>query len=62
MAIQKTKMICPKCGGQMNHHADKLVYPVSAQEAEKMNATWGGMIEETHSCPACGAVASRRAE
>ena len=23
MAMQKNKMICPKCGAEMNHHADK---------------------------------------
>jgi NAD(P)H-dependent FMN reductase/predicted RNA-binding Zn-ribbon protein involved in translation (DUF1610 family) len=62
MTPQKEKMICPKCGDEMNHHADKLVYPTSAQEAGKMDPTLGGVIDETHSCPACGAVASRRAE
>jgi ribosomal protein S27AE len=61
MSKQRNKMICPKCGGQMNHHADKLVYPVSAQEAEKMDLSLGGVIDETHCCPGCGAVASRRA-
>ena len=61
MATQKTKMICPKCGGQMNHHADKLVYTASKQEAENMDPALGGVIDETHCCPGCGAVASRRA-
>jgi hypothetical protein len=62
MSKHKDKMICPKCGGEMNHHADKLVYPTSAQEAEKMDSALGGVIEETHCCPSCGAVESRRAE
>jgi ribosomal protein S27AE len=62
MSKNKDKMICPKCGGEMNHHADKLVYPTSAQEAEKMDSALGGVIQETHCCPSCGAVASRRAE
>jgi predicted RNA-binding Zn-ribbon protein involved in translation (DUF1610 family) len=62
MARQKSKMICPKCGDEMNHHADKLVYPASPEDAKTMNATFGGMIDETHCCPGCGAVASRRAE
>ncbi len=61
MSKQKNKMICPKCGDEMNHHADKLVYPVSAQEAEIMDLVLGGVIEETHCCPGCGAVESRRA-
>jgi ribosomal protein S27AE len=62
MSKHKDKMICPKCGAEMNHHADKLVYPTSPEDAKKMNATLGGVIEETHCCPGCGTVASRRAE
>jgi hypothetical protein len=46
----------------MNHHADKLVNPVTAEEAKKINAALGGIIEETHYCPGCGAVESRRTE
>ena len=61
MSKQRDKMICPKCGAQMNHHADKLIYPASAQEAEHMDIALGGVIDETHGCPGCGAVASRRA-
>jgi ribosomal protein S27AE len=61
MTTQKTKMICPRCGAEMNHHADKVVYPVSAQEAEIMDLVLGGVIEETHCCPGCGGVESRRA-
>jgi ribosomal protein S27AE len=53
-------MICPKCGDEMNHHADKLVYPTSPEDIKKMTAAWGGLIEETHACPGCGAVESRR--
>lgn len=62
MAKQKSKMICPKCGDDMNHHADKLVCPTSREEAKKMNPELGGVIEETHCCPACGALESRREE
>ena len=62
MAKQKSKMICPKCGEEMNHHADKLVHTVTTQDAKDVNATLGGLIAETHCCPGCGAVESRRAE
>ncbi len=55
-------MICPKCGDEMNHHADKLVYSVTAEDARDVNATLGGLIEESHYCPGCGAVESRRPE
>ena len=37
MAKQKSKMICPKCGDEMNHHADKLVHPVTAEELRHVN-------------------------
>jgi ribosomal protein S27AE len=59
MAKQSNKMICPKCGDEMNHHADKLVAPVSADDAKHVDPALGGLIEETHACPACGAVGSR---
>ena len=61
MPKQKSKMICPKCGSEMNHHADKLVYPVTAEDARNVKASFDGVVEETHSCPGCGAVESRRA-
>jgi hypothetical protein len=62
MASQKSKMICPKCGNEMNHHADKLVDPVKPEDRKHFNYTLGGMIEEMHCCPGCGAVASRKEE
>jgi ribosomal protein S27AE len=55
-------MICPKCGDEMNHHADKLVYPAGLEEATRANPALGGVIEEMHHCPGCGASASRRAD
>ena len=60
--MQKNKMICPKCGAEMNHHADKLVDPVRLEDMKHVNQELGGMIAEMHHCPGCGAVASRRAE
>ena len=62
MAMQKNKMICPKCGVEMNHHADKLVDPVRPEDMKHVNLALGGVIEEMHYCPRCGAVESRRAE
>lgn len=46
----------------MNHHADKLVDPVKPEDLKHVNPTLGGVIEEMHYCPGCGAVGSRRAE
>jgi ribosomal protein S27AE len=60
MAIDK--MICPKCGDTMNHHAGKLTYPTEANVAAKIDRSLGGVVEETHNCPSCGAIASRIAK
>jgi len=57
-----SKMICPKCGNEMNHHADKLIYSAEAHPAPSLDRALGGVVEEAHSCPACGAVASRIAQ
>jgi hypothetical protein len=62
MERKKSKMICPKCGDEMNHHADKLVYSAGADDSSRPNADFGVVIEETHECPACRAIESRRAD
>ena len=56
------RMSCPKCGETMNHHADKLVAPVDEKEAMLIDQTLGGLIQETHGCPACGNVEFRLAD
>ena len=43
----------------MNHHADKLVAPTSDREAALVDATLGGVVQETHGCPGCGYVILR---
>jgi ribosomal protein S27AE len=53
------KMICPRCGSEMNHHSDKIMYFNDAQEAASSEPTIAGFIEEFHACPNCGAAASR---
>ena len=52
-------MMCQRCGVAMNHHAEKLLDPRDAREAARMDPGMGGMIEEVHTCPECGEVASR---
>jgi len=51
-------MICPSCGSEMNHHAEKLELPTGP--ADVVDPVLGGVVEEVHACPACGAMASRR--
>jgi NAD(P)H-dependent FMN reductase/ribosomal protein S27AE len=52
-------MVCPRCGEAMNQHASKLVSPTSSLEASQADPELGGWILEAHTCPACGAGASR---
>lgn len=51
---------CPKCGAEMNRHAEKLVHPESAAELRLVDPILGGVLEETHACPGCGNVEARR--
>lgn len=62
MAKQKSVMICSNCGSEMNHHADKLIDPVKPEDLLQISSPLGGVIEEIHGCPGCGAVGSRRTE
>ena len=54
-------MRCPECGSEMNHHADKLVVPSDPADQAAIDPVLGGIVEERHACPVCGAGASRRA-
>ena len=44
----------------MNHQADKLVHPVTAEEAAVVTAAFDGVLERVFACPACGWIDSRR--
>ena len=61
LATNNNKMICQRCGVEMNHHCDKLVYTTDPEEAGGRDPSLGGFIEEIHTCPECGAAASRHA-
>ena len=52
-------MICPKCGTEMNHHADKIDY---AAENEPIDTALGGVLKEIHTCPKCGDVEMQTAK
>ncbi len=56
----RPKLRCTKCGGEMNHHAEKLVVTGETQELG-YDPAMGGYIEENHACPACGHLDTRRA-
>ncbi len=60
MKREETKIVCPECEVLMNHHADKLVEPINAQDMAQMNPDLGGIVEEIHFCPACGKTEANR--
>jgi hypothetical protein len=60
MTTASDQMICANCRMEMNHHCDKLVYVPDSQTA-RMDENLGGFLEEFHTCPKCGGVASRHA-
>ena len=56
----KARMRCTKCGGEMNHHAEKLIITAATQE-RGYDPALSGYVEENHACPNCGNVDARRA-
>ena len=47
---------CEKCGGEMNCHAEKVVYDEAEGTAD---LDLGGPLLEWYACPACGASTTR---
>jgi ribosomal protein S27AE len=58
--MSKTKMICPDCGVEMNHHAEKIDY--SSQDPKIIDPDFGGVLQEAHTCPKCGKTELRTAD
>ena len=54
-------MQCPDCGGEMNHHADKVIAPTDPIDSRAIDPVLGGIVQEAHACPACGAIGMRPA-
>lgn len=52
------KIKCPKCGIDMNHHADKIDYSTAGTEDNDPGI--GGAVQEVHTCPGCGKTVLRR--
>ena len=53
-------MNCPKCGTQMNHHADKTDRSATLTESETVDPELAGIFE-VHACPTCGNTEVRKA-
>lgn len=58
--MPKEKVICPKCGAQMNYHADKLDYTTVLTEPAAVDPDLGGILEEVYTCSNCKNVEVRR--
>jgi ssDNA-binding Zn-finger/Zn-ribbon topoisomerase 1 len=51
---------CPRCGAEMNCHAEKLD-PSRAADDPAADAALGGVLLEIHTCPVCKFVLEREA-
>ena len=56
---QANKMMCPDCGAEMNHHADKIDFGI--EDPSQVDPVFGGVVEEAHACPKCGRTQARKA-
>ena len=59
---ERSKMVCPDCGVEMNCHAEKVDYGAALDGAAEVDPVLGGVVEEFHTCPKCGATHARPAE
>ena len=50
--MSESKMLCPKCGADMNQHAVKVDY--GADDAARVDTVFGGVLKEVYTCPKCG--------
>ena len=49
--MSQDKMICPKCGAEMNKHAVKVDY--GEDDPTMVDNVIGGVMKEVHTCPKC---------
>jgi predicted RNA-binding Zn-ribbon protein involved in translation (DUF1610 family) len=57
--MNEAKYVCPRCGAEMNHHADKLL--LDGQQTEAQSDFPDGTLLRFYSCPQCGAASSQAA-
>jgi ribosomal protein S27AE len=58
MSAVPGKMICPRCGAEMNHHGNKIVF---GDGENARTETSDDELLEFHECPVCGTSSSRPA-
>lgn len=55
----RSRVSCPKCGDEMNHHADKVDFSAGPENAEAMDPDFGGVLAEFHTCTGCNLAVER---
>ncbi|HJW13080.1 MAG TPA: hypothetical protein VJ776_00210 [Thermoanaerobaculia bacterium] len=50
------RLLCPRCGGTMNLHAEKVDRGADSANAD---ADMDGVVAEFHTCPACKYIVER---
>ena len=56
-----TRLRCPKCGAEMNHHANKVDYASGHADPDTVDPVFNGVLQEVYQCPNCGNIELRRA-
>ena len=56
------KLLCPMCGAEMNHHANKVVTDPADASSSVPDPALGGVLYEAHTCPHCGYVELKAAQ
>ena len=51
---QESKLKCPKCGAEMNHHAMKVDYGMD--DPKLIDPVFDGVLKAAHYCPHCGHI------
>lgn len=54
------RLVCPRCGGEMNRHAEKLDYSADPSSSS-FDLVFGAALMEFHACPGCKNVLERAA-
>jgi hypothetical protein len=57
--MSAAKIICPICGAELNHHANKIDY--SDDDPALIDPVFGGQVKEMYTCPHCGHTELRTA-
>jgi len=58
---ERQKIRCPRCGAEMNFHAEKVDYSRTPGDPAEVGAVFDGVLVEFHTCPECGQAEERTA-